>query len=57
MCFSDKWIAMYIFTGSLAVGETIKNNTGIRTVTLEPANNSPNIIHYVEKVKKQLKSN
>ena len=41
----DKRIAMYTFTGSPAVGQHIKRTTGIRKVTLELGNNSPNIIH------------
>lgn len=43
---SDERIAMYTFTGSPAVGKLIKNSTGIRPVTLELGNNSPNIIHH-----------
>lgn len=42
----DERIAMYTFTGSPAVGKMIKNQTGIRKVTLELGNNSPNIIHH-----------
>lgn len=42
---ADERIAMYTFTGSPTVGKLIKNNTGIRKVTLELGNNSPNIIH------------
>lgn len=42
---ADERIAMYTFTGSPTVGKMIKNNTGIRKVTLELGNNSPNIIH------------
>lgn len=38
-------ISFYTFTGSPRVGEYIKNNTGIRPVTLELGNNSANIIH------------
>ena len=41
----DERIAMYTFTGSPAVGQLIKSETGIRKVTLELGNNSPNIIH------------
>ncbi|MDM5199343.1 aldehyde dehydrogenase family protein [Fictibacillus enclensis] len=41
----DERIAMYTFTGSAAVGRQIKSKTGIRKVTLELGNNSPNIIH------------
>jgi acyl-CoA reductase-like NAD-dependent aldehyde dehydrogenase len=41
----DERIAMYTFTGSPIVGKKIKNNTGIRKVTLELGNNSPNIVH------------
>lgn len=43
---ADERIAMYTFTGSPTVGKIIKNNTGIRKVTLELGNNSPNIIHH-----------
>lgn len=42
----DDRIAMYTFTGSPTVGKLIKNETGIRKVTLELGNNSPNIIHH-----------
>lgn len=42
----DERIAMYTFTGSPSVGKLIKNETGIRKVTLELGNNSPNIIHH-----------
>lgn len=41
----DERIAMYTFTGSPIVGKKIKNSTGIRKVTLELGNNSPNIVH------------
>ncbi|MDR4949876.1 aldehyde dehydrogenase family protein [Neobacillus cucumis] len=41
----DERIAMYTFTGSPTVGRLIKNSTGIRKVTLELGNNSPNIVH------------
>ncbi|TBL75670.1 aldehyde dehydrogenase family protein [Paenibacillus thalictri] len=41
----DKRINMYTFTGSPSVGKQIKNSTGIRKVTLELGNNSPNIVH------------
>lgn len=41
----DDRISMFTFTGSPGVGRHIKNNTGIRKVTLELGNNSPNIIH------------
>jgi acyl-CoA reductase-like NAD-dependent aldehyde dehydrogenase len=42
----DERIAMYSFTGSPEVGRIVKNQTGIRKVTLELGNNSPNIVHY-----------
>ena len=42
----DERIAMYTFTGSPAVGRVIKRESGIRKVTLELGNNSPNIIHH-----------
>ncbi|MGG1573210.1 aldehyde dehydrogenase family protein [Fictibacillus sp. NRS-1165] len=42
---ADERIAMYTFTGSPRVGRHIKSKTGIRKVTLELGNNSPNIIH------------
>jgi acyl-CoA reductase-like NAD-dependent aldehyde dehydrogenase len=41
----DDRIAMFTFTGSPTVGRVIKQQTGIRKVTLELGNNSPNIIH------------
>lgn len=41
----DERIAMYTFTGSPEVGRRIKSKTGIRKVTLELGNNSPNIVH------------
>ncbi|MDQ0221157.1 aldehyde dehydrogenase family protein [Peribacillus cavernae] len=41
----DERVAMYTFTGSPGVGRQIKSSTGIRKVTLELGNNSPNIIH------------
>lgn len=42
----DERIAMYTFTGSPKVGRMIKSESGIRKVTLELGNNSPNIIHH-----------
>ncbi|MBR3118488.1 aldehyde dehydrogenase family protein [Oceanobacillus profundus] len=42
----DERIAMYTFTGSPSVGRVIKRESGIRKVTLELGNNSPNIIHH-----------
>ncbi|NEU30905.1 aldehyde dehydrogenase family protein [bacterium LRH843] len=41
----DKRINMFTFTGSVKVGRHIKSETGIRKVTLELGNNSPNIVH------------
>lgn len=41
----DPRIAMYTFTGSEAVGARIKERSGLRPVTLELGNNSPNIVH------------
>ncbi len=41
----EERIAMYTFTGSPGVGRHIKSVTGIRKVTLELGNNSPNIVH------------
>ncbi|MEJ8546946.1 aldehyde dehydrogenase family protein [Brevibacillus borstelensis] len=41
----DERIAMFTFTGSPGVGRHIKSATGIRRVTLELGNNSPNIVH------------
>jgi acyl-CoA reductase-like NAD-dependent aldehyde dehydrogenase len=38
-------VAMYSFTGSAPVGKHIKSVIGIRRVTLELGNNSPNIVH------------
>ncbi|MEH7436652.1 aldehyde dehydrogenase family protein [Neobacillus drentensis] len=42
----DERIAMFTFTGSPGVGRHIKSTTGIRRVTLELGNNSPNIVHH-----------
>jgi acyl-CoA reductase-like NAD-dependent aldehyde dehydrogenase len=42
----DERIAMFTFTGSPGVGRHIKSVTGIRKVTLELGNNSPNIVHF-----------
>ncbi len=41
----DESIAMFTFTGSPGVGRQIKSAIGIRKVTLELGNNSPNIVH------------
>lgn len=41
----DERIAMFTFTGSPGVGRHVKSTTGIRKVTLELGNNSPNIVH------------
>lgn len=41
----DERIKMYTFTGSAQVGKLIKENTGLRPVSLELGNNSPNIVH------------
>ncbi|RKJ70256.1 aldehyde dehydrogenase family protein [Butyricicoccus sp. 1XD8-22] len=40
-----KWEILYSFTGSYAVGKWLKENTGLKSVSLELGNNSPNIIH------------
>lgn len=42
----DERVALYSFTGSAPVGRHIKSVTGIRRVTLELGNNSPNIVHH-----------
>ncbi|PYZ93007.1 aldehyde dehydrogenase [Salipaludibacillus keqinensis] len=42
----NEQISMYTFTGSPKVGRHIKTVTGIRKITLELGNNSPNIIHH-----------
>ncbi|UFJ42373.1 aldehyde dehydrogenase family protein [Brevibacillus humidisoli] len=42
---ADERIAMYTFTGSGEVGKQIKQRSGLRPVTLELGNNSPNIVH------------
>ncbi|TKH03449.1 aldehyde dehydrogenase family protein [Peribacillus simplex] len=42
----DERIAMFTFTGSPGIGRHIKSKTGIRKVTLELGNNSPNIVHH-----------
>lgn len=41
----DQRIAMYTFTGSAEVGAYIKQRSGLRPVSLELGNNSPNIVH------------
>lgn len=41
----DERIAMYTFTGSAEVGKRIKERSGLRPVSLELGNNSPNIVH------------
>jgi acyl-CoA reductase-like NAD-dependent aldehyde dehydrogenase len=41
----DKRIGKYTFTGSEKIGEYIKENCGLRNVSLELGNNSPNIVH------------
>lgn len=41
----DERVNMFTFTGSVNVGRHIKQVTGIRKVTLELGNNSPNIVH------------
>ncbi|MFY0545954.1 aldehyde dehydrogenase family protein [Brevibacillus sp. H7] len=41
----DRRIAMYTFTGSSEVGAYIKQRSGLRPVSLELGNNSPNIVH------------
>ncbi|MGR7911428.1 aldehyde dehydrogenase family protein [Lysinibacillus capsici] len=41
---NDK-IAKFTFTGSPAVGQWLKENSGLRSVSLELGNNSPNIVH------------
>ncbi|CAM3563318.1 aldehyde dehydrogenase family protein [Aeromicrobium ponti] len=42
----DERIAKYTFTGSAEVGRYIKENSGLRPVSLELGNNSPNIVHH-----------
>lgn len=41
----DERIAMYTFTGSAEVGKRIKERSGLRPISLELGNNSPNIVH------------
>ncbi len=41
----DSRIALYTFTGSVAVGRRIKEQTGLRPVILELGSNAPNIVH------------
>lgn len=41
----DQRIGKYTFTGSTEVGHHIKAKSGIRSVSLELGNNSPNIVH------------
>ncbi|TGV24926.1 aldehyde dehydrogenase family protein, partial [Mesorhizobium sp. M00.F.Ca.ET.186.01.1.1] len=42
----EERIAMYTFTGSGEVGRHIKARSGMRPVSLELGNNSPNIVHH-----------
>jgi acyl-CoA reductase-like NAD-dependent aldehyde dehydrogenase len=42
----DERIGKYTFTGSAEVGRHIKENSGLRKVSLELGNNSPNIVHH-----------
>jgi len=42
----DERIGKYTFTGSSAVGRRIKERSGLRGVSLELGNNSPNIVHH-----------
>jgi acyl-CoA reductase-like NAD-dependent aldehyde dehydrogenase len=40
----NQQIRMYTFTGSAAIGEKVKTETGLRPVVLELGNSSPNIV-------------
>ena len=51
LLLSDQRISKYTFTGSPAVGEDIKAKSGLRNVSLELGNNSPNIVHHDADVK------
>ncbi|MRG84898.1 aldehyde dehydrogenase family protein [Salinibacillus xinjiangensis] len=42
----DERVGKYTFTGSAEVGRYIKENSGLRKVSLELGNNSPNIVHH-----------
>ncbi len=42
---ADPRIALYTFTGSVAVGKRIKEQSGVRPVILELGSNSPNIVY------------
>jgi acyl-CoA reductase-like NAD-dependent aldehyde dehydrogenase len=42
----DHRIGKYTFTGSSGVGKHIKEKSGLRSVSLELGNNSPNIVHH-----------
>lgn len=42
----DERIGKYTFTGSTDVGRRLKECSGLRSVSLELGNNSPNIIHH-----------
>jgi acyl-CoA reductase-like NAD-dependent aldehyde dehydrogenase len=42
----DERIGKYTFTGSSGVGRRIKERSGLRSVSLELGNNSPNIVHH-----------
>ena len=43
--FIDEQIDLYTFTGSVAVGQLLKQQSGIRPVILELGSNAPNIVH------------
>jgi acyl-CoA reductase-like NAD-dependent aldehyde dehydrogenase len=43
---ADERIGKYTFTGSSEVGRRIKEQSGLRGVSLELGNNSPNIVHH-----------
>jgi acyl-CoA reductase-like NAD-dependent aldehyde dehydrogenase len=52
LLLNDQRIAKYTFTGSPSVGKWIKENSGLRSVSLELGNNSPNIVHHDADIEK-----
>ncbi len=44
--FNNPNIDLYTFTGSVKVGEILKQQTGLRPIILELGSNAPNIVHH-----------
>src|SRR5699024_11103112 len=42
----EEQISKYSFTGSFSIGKYLKESSGMRKVSLELGNNSPNIVHH-----------